>query len=107
MVVEIANLLNFNAKNTSNLGDLLVDFFGELWEEIINDTDVNENDFLSEPEDEFDPRQTDFESVMKHSDEYIKTIEQEMNKLVIYAHVISRPRNAMLSLLNTYIFPDW
>ena len=66
------------AKDTSNLGDLLVDFFGELWEEDINDTDVNDNDFLSEPEDEFDPRQTDFESVMKNNDgcdEYIQIIK--------------------------------
>ena len=70
MAAEIANLLNLNAKDTSNLGDLLVDFFrissenrrtGESWEEDINDTDVNDNDFLSEPEEEFDPRQTDFE----------------------------------------------
>ena len=38
---------------TSNLEDLLVDFFGEPWEEDINDMDVNDNDFLSEPEDEF------------------------------------------------------
>ena len=42
-------------------------FLGELWEEDINDTDVNDNDFLSEPEDEFDPRQTNFESVMKNN----------------------------------------
>ena len=59
MAAEIANLLNLNAKDTSNLRDLLGGFFGEPWEEDINDTDVNDNDFLSEPEDEFDPRQTD------------------------------------------------
>ena len=53
MAAEIANLLNLNAKDTSNLEDLLVDFFGEPWEEDINDTDVNDNDFLSELEDEF------------------------------------------------------
>ena len=68
MAAEIANLLNFNALDTSIFGDLLVKFFGELWEEDINDTDVNDNDFLSEPEDEFDPRQTDFELVMKNHD---------------------------------------
>ena len=78
MAAEIVNLLNLNAKDTSNLGDLQVDFFGELWEEDINDTVVNDNDFLSEPEDEFDPRQTDFESVMKNNDacdEYIQIIK--------------------------------
>ena len=67
----------------------------------INDTDVNENEFLSEPQDKFHPRQTDFESVKKNSDEYIQIIEQEMNILVIHTHVIFRPRNAMLSLLTT------
>ena len=78
MAAEIANLLNLNAEDTSSLGDLQVDFFGEPWEEDINDTDVNDNDFLSEPEDEFDPRQTDFESVMKNNDgcyEYIQIIK--------------------------------
>ena len=44
------------------------------------DTDVNENYFLTEPQDKFHPRQTDFESVKKNSDEYIQIIEQEMNK---------------------------
>ena len=75
MVAEIANLLNFNAKDTSMFNDLLVDFFGELWEEDINDTDVNDSDFLSEPHDEFDPTQTDFESVMKNSDGYIQIVK--------------------------------
>ena len=78
MAAEIANLLNLNAKDTSNLRDLLVAFFREPWGQGINDTDVNDNDFLSEPEDEFDPRQTDFESVVKNNDacdEYIQTIK--------------------------------
>ena len=30
-----------------------------------------------------------------------------MNKCVIHTHAISRPRNAMLSLLTTCIFPDF
>ena len=64
MAAEIANLLNLNAKDTSNLGDLLVDFFWEPWEENINDTDVNDNDLLSEPHDEFNPIQTNFKSAM-------------------------------------------
>ena len=64
MAAEIANLLNLNAKDTSNLGDIQVDFFGKPWEDDINDTDVNDNDLLSEPHDEFDPRQTDFKSAM-------------------------------------------
>ena len=42
----------------------------------INDSDVNENYFLSEPQDKFHPRQTDFVSVKKNSDEYIQIIEQ-------------------------------
>ena len=67
----------------------------------INDTDVNENYFLSEPQETFHPRQTDFESVKKNSDKYIQIIEQEMNKLVIFTHVISRPCSTMLSLLTT------
>ena len=45
MAAEIANLLNLNAKDTTNLGDLLVDLFGKPWDEDINDTDVNYNDF--------------------------------------------------------------
>ena len=36
-----------------------------------------------------------------------KIIEQEMNKRAIHTHVIFRPRNAMFSLSNTYVFPDW
>ena len=71
-------LLNLNAKDTSNLGYLLVNFFGEPLEEAINDTDVNENDFLSEPEDKFDLRQIDFDLVMKNNDtcdEYIQIIK--------------------------------
>ena len=30
-----------------------------------------------------------------------------MNKLAIHTHVNFRPRNAMLLLLNNYVFPDW
>ena len=74
---------------------------------------MNDNDFLSEPEDEFHLRQTDFDSVMKNNDacdEYIqiiKLLNKEINKLVIYTHVISRHRNILFTLLNTYVFLDW
>ena len=37
----------------------------------------------------------------------IKVIEQEMNKMAIHTHVNFRPRNAMFSLSNTCVFPDW
>ena len=30
-----------------------------------------------------------------------------MNKMGIHGHVIFRHRNAMFSLSNTYVFPDW
>ena len=35
-----------------------------------------------------------------------KIIEQEINKIAIHTHVFFRPRNAMLSLSKTYVFPD-
>ena len=38
---------------------------------------------------------------------YYKIIEQEINKMAIHTHVIFRPRNAMFSSSNTYVFLDW
>ena len=35
---------------------------------------------------------------------YYKIIEQEINKMAIHTHVIFRPRNAMFSSSNTYVF---
>ena len=37
----------------------------------------------------------------------IQLLEQEINKMAMHTHAIFRPRNAMFSLSNTYVFPDW
>ena len=36
-----------------------------------------------------------------------KINDQEMNKMALHTIVILRPRNAMLSLSNNYVFQDW
>ncbi|XP_064648162.1 uncharacterized protein LOC135500559 [Lineus longissimus] len=65
---EIATLLNLNTNDSTNLSELVNDFFGESWED---DKESIEKDLSEEDgsdEDEFDQTVAPFDSVMQNDD---------------------------------------
>lgn len=73
MESEIAKLLNLNANDRTNLSDLVGEFFGEAWDDVEEEIDIDLGGSDDEGEEDFDETADTFTAVMENDacEEYI------------------------------------